>query len=265
MSWRRFYAEVRALTGLDFTYHAFKHRYRAESLVPASIVENVRRFGHGRVAVSRLLDDNWGQRKGGAVKVARYGCNLSLKTRRRGGTHSGELLKRRLGNGFDAYWKSFSSKGGIRSLELKTSLFRKAVGPRGEKMFNDLEVAVATCLYSKRISHVYEPILTAGQKTIIPDFFVRNRLIECTGWTNAKEKAKTLSSRFVLLHTALPGLLPLVVTTNRLAGVYTSHLQGTVQVASLEEFQENTAPILGSHPSATGPRFSGSKAVTFKQ
>lgn len=242
-SWREFHALVSAECGFEFTFRAFKHWYRAERLPPLEVVETVGGLGDSQ-ALFEVLDDGWGQRKGGNVRAVKHGNTLSIEDRRRGGSHSCELLKHRLGNGFGEYWKSFSSKGGARSLELKTSLLRKAVGPKGEKMFNALEVAVAACLYSKGITYAYEPKLTAGERARFPDFVAGRRIIECTSWANAHAKSASLISRFTWFHKAIPGLMPLVITTQRLKHVYVDYLQGVAEAVSLGEFQENTPGIL---------------------
>lgn len=212
------------------------------------VVKEASQIGKVKAEVVRTIDDNWGRRKGGVTKLAKHGCNLNLELRKRGGTRSGESLKGRLGDHFSDYWKLFSSKGGITSLERKTSLFRKSTGPLGERMFNELEAELATSLYKFRIPYVYEPKITMGASIIIPDFVTLNRVIECTYWANVTEKARSLVSRFTVLQAIAPDLLPMVVTNSKLAPAYARHLHGKVEVLSLHDFQKRVEERLFEPP-----------------
>lgn len=128
-------------------------------------------------------------------------------------------------------------------MEREASLLRKALGPHGEKMFNDLEVAVAQSLVSSGIAYEYEPRLDAS-RTIVPDFLIGTKVIECTRWTDTKAKARSLAERLAYPRKHLPGLSPGVVTTSELLEPYTRHLKGVARVVSLEELQANPQAIL---------------------
>jgi hypothetical protein len=229
-----------------------------------SVVRGVSRVCLRPMPSVEQLEDSWGQRKGGVIKAGTYEMNLSLEGRRRGGLHSARRLKRRLGRNFPQYWKSFSSRGGITTLERKTSLLRKAIGPCGEKMFNDLEVAVAQSLFSRGISYEYEPRLD-GPKPIVPDFLIGTRIIECTRWTDTKRKARSLARRLAYLHKHFPNLSPIIVTTGELLDPYRRHLKGIAKVVSLEEFEANPRAILRGLYRTTGPHFTGARPLDFKE
>ncbi len=183
VSWRRFGQLVREETATDFTYDAFRHWHRAELLPPLEVVDAVRRLGRSLVPIEELVEDNWGQRKGGQVKTAIHGSNLDTHLRRKGGQKSAECLKVRMGEEFNEYWKTFSSRGGLTTLIRKTSLLRKVSGPAGEKMFNEFEATVAKCLSSVGVAYSYEPRLEGPGRTTVPDFIAGNFVIECTSWS----------------------------------------------------------------------------------
>jgi hypothetical protein len=177
------------------------------------------------------------------VKVAKYGSNLDLRLRSKGGKTSAALLRLRLKGSYDRYWSIFSAKGGVSALSSKTSLLRRSVGPLGERMFNALEVDVAKCLLSRGIAYVYEPKLVAERGVLFPDFLTQTHVIECTAWTDTRAKSRALRERFGRIRPSLPHHSFLVVTTDRLVQNYRSGLGSEIGVLTLADFGRSLNPI----------------------
>lgn len=60
---------------------------------------------------------------------------------------------------------------------------RNAIGPKGERMFNDGERKIAEFLLSRGLEYEYEPKLQFGEKVYFPDFVSGGFIIERFGMT----------------------------------------------------------------------------------
>lgn len=171
------------------------------------------------------------------MRIKLHGCNLDKRNRVLGGKAAQRALISKLGANYEQFMRKIASKGGINSVISKKNLMRKTIGPKGERMFNQLEKDVANILLSANVDYQYEPVLKVDQRTIIPDFKTGNLIIECTKWTNTKVKAMSLKEKIKVLLVRYPYLHFIVITKDTLKNRYVAHLKGFAEVLSTREFR----------------------------
>lgn len=71
------------------------------------------------------------------------------------------------------------------------------LGPKNEKLSNELELLVGKYLYSSGINYMYEPMIKIDRYTFYPDFLVNKIIIECCYW-DLKERWLYLAKKFKL-------------------------------------------------------------------
>jgi len=118
---------------------------------------------------------------------------------------------------------------------------RKATGPNGERMYNELERRVASILKRERIPYEYEKRFDTdtGNRFFSIDFFIgRNRFIEVTNWDDEKEKSEKLNRKYRKLRQDIQaGIEFIVVTTPGRVGEYRKHLEKDIRVLGPKEFK----------------------------
>ena len=115
---------------------------------------------------------------------------------------------------------------------------KKAVGPKGEKMYNTLEVRVAEILCSMNLDYEYEKLYPAKNANgfVSVDFVVGDALlIEATNWDKPGEKAGALQRKFGALHENMPRAVFVVVTSKRRLMEYRKALNTDINVCCLKE------------------------------
>lgn len=147
---------------------------------------------------------------------------LSLKQRISRARKAG-LAAKKFKAGLHAYpekWMMWSKKG------LKRAGRKTAIGPKGEKMSNELEALTAKTLIDADIDYKYESMLVINNKIFYPDFIVGDCIIECCYWGSV-ERWKYLSWKLNLINQA--GYNCFVVTKQRCKKL-TKFLQKTVSI-----------------------------------
>jgi len=239
LTWKDFYAEIVNASEKSFSFRAFQHWYKGERLPTLEIVCTIcdlSNLDFSQLGI-QVREEAWGQIKGGKIRIKLHGCNLDRRNRVLGGKAGRRALISNLGADYKQFMRRISSKGGINSVISKKNLMRKIIGPRGEPMFNQLEKDVARILLSANVDYQYEPVLTVGHQTIIPDFKTGNLIIECTKWTNAKVKAMSLKGKINALLARYPYFDFFVVTASSLKKRYMLHLNGFAKVLTTKELQ----------------------------
>ena len=238
-TWNDFYTKILDASEKSFSFRAFQHWYKGERLPTLQIVRTIcdlSNLDFSQLGI-QVREEAWGQTKGGKMRIKLHGCNLDKRNRVLGGRAARKALISKLGTDYEQFMRKISSKGGINSVISKKNLMRKIIGPRGERMFNQLEKDVAQILLSANVDYQYEPILKVGHQTIIPDFKTGNLIIECTKWTNTKVKAMSLKGKIKALLVRHHYLYFIVVTKDTLKKRYVPHLKGFAEVLSTGEFR----------------------------
>jgi len=169
-----------------------------------------------------------------------------------------ELMKDRK---FSETWSKMCSKGGKKSSTLKTGIFdpkirekriewslsglrktgRKVKGPRGEKMYNQLEVRVAKAILSSDLDYSYEKLIKSenlnGFYSI--DFFLKKPplIIEVTYWDKIKQKSDELSRKFNYFKCIFPESGLVLVTTKNKLHSYKRLLPPNIHVLTPDELR----------------------------
>jgi hypothetical protein len=125
---------------------------------------------------------------------------------------------------------SYKTKSGIHSsakrLRRKWSVLglkktgRKCTGPKGERMYNKLEVSVALLLHKAGLRYSYEKLLPAENVNgfVSVDFVIAELpgvFIEATSWDKPKEKITELRRKFSLIKNNFPKARLIVVVPRR--------------------------------------------------
>lgn len=90
-SWRSFFEKISGLTHSQLTLRELKRWRMGQALPVLGVVKaicSLERTDWRSLGVE-LLPANWGQRRGGRMKVAQHGCNLTLQDRMNGGKMTG--------------------------------------------------------------------------------------------------------------------------------------------------------------------------------
>ena len=112
---------------------------------------------------------------------------------------------------------------------------KKLAGPRGEKMYNNLEVSVAQILDSLKVDYIYEKIIAVENKNgfISVDFVlpqIPNLFIEVTYWSNSLEKMGELRKKWKLIKSKYPDAKMIVVTQPKRMDEYGALSQTDINV-----------------------------------
>lgn len=214
----------------NFTLRAFRRWHLGQSLPPLTLVariceltgEDLSKIGVGvRVA-------NWGARKGGLEKVARFGCNLTLRDRVKGG----RLVRR---SNSVRHMRSIASLGGVNSLKSGRNPRRTVPGPYGIRMYNHLEKETFETMIKAGLRVEYEPVVMIGNCRIVPDFCVGQTYIECTCDRKVNVKTERLLEKFRLLKEHMPFAAATVVTLPHLVEKYRLYLGREASVVTLDD------------------------------
>ena len=126
---------------------------------------------------------------------------------------------------------------------------RKIIGPKGEKMYNDLERRVACILKRLGIAYEYEKRFDTDTRNgfCSIDFFIGgNTIIEVTDWDDAAAKSDKLNRKYRKLKTMTPALADFIVVTKpRRAEEYRSRLEKDIRVLSPKQLTALLAQIAG--------------------
>ncbi len=165
-------------------------------------------------------------------------------------------------------WRSKCRVGGIKSLEYKKGIHepkmsfkrrswslkglrmtgKKLVGPYGEPMYNQLEVAVARILHRAGFKYCYEKTVNAPNKNgfYSLDFVVLNKIvIEVTYWNDIDYKAKELRTKFEYLQNNGKFQKFVLVTRRGLCDTYKRLLPSYVLVLTSKELESLIAGTAG--------------------
>ena len=200
----------------------------AKCLPPLNVVEVICENSDEEISdlAHTLRPPSWGQTKGGLKKIARYGCNLTLEDRVKGGRRAGRS------NSVD-HMTYVASIGAASSLKSNRNPRRHVTGPNGILMYIKLEKDVYELLLQSGLSVEYEPIVRIGIRRIAPDFRIGRIYVECTCEPKASIKAASLSKKFELLNQESLLEKAIVVTPPYLVGKHRFYLEAEVSVVSI--------------------------------
>jgi len=233
-----FYEKINSLSSKSFTFSSFRSWYQGRTFPIPESVEAMCKFANVKIAdlSINIKPENWGRVLGGKIKYKLYGLNLTREQMIRGGKNGMASLRRKLGK---EGWKKVSFLAGTISSKSKNNFRRKTTGPRGEKMFNEMEREVAETLCKMNIDYEYERILKINDRFLIPDFVVgSNIVIECTYWGFVNDKSKILRERFknILKNTSIDKMV--LITNNQLKNKYNRKLGKNIDVLTPKELSE---------------------------
>lgn len=149
--------------------------------------------------------------------------------------------------------KTYKNKLGFHSsrteLRKKWSLIglkntgRKVIGPKGEKMYNNLEIVVANILDDLGLKYEYERIIpvenTNGFVSI--DFTVEenpNLIIEATCWNKPEQKMEELKRKCKIIKNKYPKAEMVVVTSTKYINEYEKLSESNINVFTPIKFKE---------------------------
>lgn len=229
-----------------------------------------RKTGNGisKAILEKMKDENyrkkWIEKTKHASVLGRQQVNLLLETNPifkeawiKNCKKGGEItFNAKLG----AYDPKNREKRKIGSLKGLKSTTRKVLGPKGESMYNKLEVSVARVILRQKLNYIYEKrFCVDNQNGYISCDFVLNLnkivVIEATCWDKVEEKCK----RFIQKRKYLEALfgsnfeLIVVVPERRLKEKYSIFLKNIpiLLVAELGDYLKRVAGV-GFEPTAFG-------------
>ncbi|VVB73579.1 Uncharacterised protein [uncultured archaeon] len=128
------------------------------------------------------------------------------------------------------------------SLSALKQIHRGSIGPNGEKMYNWLEVYVASVLQVAGFDYKYERIFKVKNRNgyVSVDFSIKqapNLLIEATCWDDPEQKSNRLNKKFYLIKNEIPDVKMIVVTTRNRAEEYTRYLRKGIKVLTPIQFR----------------------------
>ena len=120
---------------------------------------------------------------------------------------------------------------------------RKKIGPNGEKMYNDLEVVVASILDNLGLKYEYERIVPVKNTNgfVSVDFTIKgypDLIIEVTCWSKPEQKIRELKGKLVLLKKIYPRVKMVVVTSTKYIEEYEKLLESNINVFTPIRFKE---------------------------
>jgi hypothetical protein len=185
----------------------------------------------------------WGARKGGLEKFARYGCNLTLEDRMRGGRIVGMSNSVR-------HLSLIGSVGGVNSMKSGRNPWRKVRGPFGTMMYNALEKQSFLAMVRAGMAVEYEPVVLLGSRRIVPDFRVGRIYVECTGDPKVSPKAERFLERFQLLRKHKGAVGNIVVTLPNLVERYKLYLGKRALVTTVDRLVDT---VVAASSNMVGP------------
>lgn len=237
ISWRQFYRITNNNLERKLSRRTFRNWYEGRNLPPMKIVKTICRIFNYKLVDFQfeLLPENWGVILGGKSKSRQYKCNLTKEQRIKGSKNGMKSLRRKFGK---EKMKKVSSYAGCMSVKSNKSYLRKTIGPKGEKMFNELEKEVAEILLKLGLDYKYEDVLHLKNRHIVPDFIINQILIECTYFWRIDQKARTLKEKFnkILNETKIDRIV--VITKEEMKSEYNSLLGAMVDVITPKELPE---------------------------
>ena len=213
-TWDQFIAKLSCADG-EITARSFRRWRLGKALPPRGLIERINNLTDQKLRgmTVTIRPGDWGQRKGGLVKFALCGCNLTLRDRVKGGTVGGKL------NSLHHLW-SIGSLGGANPTKSGRNPRRKVLGPDGKMMYNILEKQCFAALLQAGFAVEYEPVVIVGKRRIIPDFRIGNVYVECTGDPKVFAKAGRFLEKFRLLEKYEEAWRAIVVTLPHLVERY---------------------------------------------
>lgn len=224
-TWKELYKKVSKTMCDPPTFKVFEAWVYGRYLPPYEVVKAIHRLiGKSKNLAElkvKLVSDNWGSVKGGKNKINAYGTNLTKVDRAKGGRNAFKDPKR---------LKSISHLGFLKRCK------RKFLGPNRESLFNKLEKEVAETLHANGIKYEYEPIIPLEERFVIPDFLLKGEVaIECTEWTNVKEKSYQLENKIKRLLASKVIKRAIVVTNQGLLRSYQKSLNKFATIITTEQ------------------------------
>ncbi len=224
-TWKGIYKKVSKTMCDPPTFKVFEAWVYGRYLPPYEVVKAIHRLIGGSKDLAelniKLVSDNWGSVKGGKSKIKAYGTNLTKVDRVKGGRNAPKDPKR---------LRSISHLGFLERAK------RKFLGPNRELLFNKLEKEVAETLHANGINYEYEPIIQLEGRFVIPDFLLEGKVaIECTEWTNVKEKSSQLKNKIKKLLASKVIKRAIVVTNQGLFQGYQKNLNKLTTVITIEQ------------------------------
>ena len=148
-----------------------------------------------------------------------------------------KVAERRLG--FHGAPTSLRRKWSLAALK---RIFKKSIGPKGERMYNWLEVYVASSIQSAGFDYTYEKIFEVQNRNgyVSVDFLIKqnpNLLIEATCWDKPKQKSDELNRKLYLIEKKSPDVKLIVVTTRNRVEDYACYLRKDIKVLTPIQFR----------------------------
>jgi hypothetical protein len=167
---------------------------------------------------------------------------------------------------FNRRWTAKCKVGGFKTYETKKGFYaaprksrrswsllglqrtgRKLVGPRGESMYNDLEVSVASILHELGVEYIYEKIIPVGNMNgfISVDFTIPripNLFIEVTCWNKPSQKLIELKKKWKIIRHKCPEAEMIVVTSPKYVDVYKKLPERDINVFTPKELKDAWHP-----------------------
>jgi len=142
--------------------------------------------------------------------------------------------------GFHSSSTEFRKKWSLLGLK---NTGRKLIGPNGEKMYNYLEIVVASILDDLGLKYEYEKIMpvknTNGFVSI--DFTVKeipDWIIEVTYWNKPEQKMKELKRKLNFIKNKYPRAKMIVITSNKYLNEYEKLSERNINVFTPIKFKE---------------------------
>ena len=223
-TWKEFHKKFSKTMCDPPTFRVFEAWVYGRYLPPYEVVKAIHMLIGGSKDLGelniKLVSDHWGSVKDGKNKIKAYGTNLTKADRAKGGRNVPKDPNR---------LKRISHLGFLKMVK------RKFLGPNGELVFNKLEKEVVETLYANGIDYIYEPIIHLEGRFVIPDFLLEGGvIIECTGWTNVKEKSSQLKNKIKKLLASRVIKRVIVVTNQGLLQSYQKNLNMLATVTTVE-------------------------------
>jgi len=238
MTLKTFYEKINSLSVKPFTFYSFRAWYQGRTLPLSESVEAMCKFAGIKISGLNIemKPENWGCILGGKRKYELYGLNFTREQIVKGGKNGMMSLRKKLGK---EGWRKLSFLAGSISAKSGNNFRRKILGPKGEKMFNEMEKEVAEILLKLNLDYEYEKVLKINDRFFIPDFIISSCIIiECTYWSFVDDKSRLLRERFKTILKNTPIEKMVLVTSDRLKNEYKRKLGKMVDVLTPKELPE---------------------------
>src|SRR3989454_9341047 len=157
-NWSNFYDELSKNGHARVSFRQLRRWRLGQALPTLTVVELIRHLtgrDPKKLALT-LRSPNWGQRQGGLTKAAKYGCNLTLSDRIRGGRMTGKSQS-------ISHLRTIGSIGGSKSANRHRKPPRQIFVPAGDRMFNDMERERMMWSIFEGLDGTYEPSIMVGR------------------------------------------------------------------------------------------------------